>query len=95
MPGFVPRDDSTQENRDYNRRQGEMLFRVFLEETMPYRIVAEDLGEVVGIVMPVDDRGDAERAHADGAPADGAAFYLEGGGKIACLVGNLGHGWGA
>ncbi len=53
LPGFVPRDDSTQENRDYNRRQGEMLFRVFLEETMPYRIVAEDLGEVAPYVRPV------------------------------------------
>ncbi len=56
---------------------------------------AEDLGEVVGIIMPVEDRGDAERAHADGAPADGAAFNLEGGGEIAGLVGDLGHGRGA
>lgn len=52
LPGFVPRDDSTPENRDYNRRQGEMLFRVFLEETGSHRIIAEDLGEVSPYVRP-------------------------------------------
>jgi 4-alpha-glucanotransferase len=52
LPCFVPRDDSTSENRDYNCRQGEMLFRVFLEETGPHRIIAEDLGEVAPYVRP-------------------------------------------
>ncbi len=53
LPGFVPYDDATLENREYNRRQGEMLFRVLLEETGPHRIVAEDLGEVSPYVRPV------------------------------------------
>ncbi len=53
LPGFVPRDDSTDENREYNRRQGEMLFGIFLEETGPHRLVAEDLGEVSPYVRPV------------------------------------------
>lgn len=52
LPCFVPRDDSTPENRDYNCRQGEMLFRVFLEETGPHRLIAEDLGEVAPYVRP-------------------------------------------
>jgi 4-alpha-glucanotransferase len=53
LPCFLPRDDSTPENCDYNRRQGEMLFRVFLEETGPHRLIAEDLGEVAPYVRPV------------------------------------------
>jgi len=53
LPCFVPRDDATPENRDYNRRQGEMLFRVFLEETGSHRLIAEDLGEVAPYVRPV------------------------------------------
>ena len=52
LPGFMPRDDSSQENQDYNRRQGEMLFRVFLEETGPHRLIAEDLGELSPYVRP-------------------------------------------
>jgi 4-alpha-glucanotransferase len=52
LPGFVPRDDSTPENRDHNRRLGEMLFRILLEETGPHRILAEDLGEVAPYVRP-------------------------------------------
>jgi 4-alpha-glucanotransferase len=52
LPCFMPYDDSTPENRDYNRRQGEMLFRVFLEETGPHRLIAEDLGEVAPYVRP-------------------------------------------
>jgi len=52
LPCFVPCDDSTPENRDYNCRQGEMLFRVFLEETGPHRLIAEDLGEVAPYVRP-------------------------------------------
>lgn len=52
LPGFVERDDSTEENRERNRIQGDMLFRIFLEETGPHRLVAEDLGEVAPYVRP-------------------------------------------
>lgn len=52
LPGFVPFDDSTPENQEYNRRMGEMLFRVFLEETGPHRLIAEDLGELSPYVRP-------------------------------------------
>lgn len=52
LPGFIPCDDSTPENCDRNRRQGDMLFRIFLEETGPHRIIAEDLGEVAPYVRP-------------------------------------------
>lgn len=52
LPGFSPFDDSTPENREYNRRQGEMLFRIFLEETGAHRLVAEDLGELSPYVRP-------------------------------------------
>jgi len=53
LPGFVERDDSTEENRERNRLQGEMLFQIFLEETGPRRLIAEDLGEVAPYVRPV------------------------------------------
>ena len=52
LPGFTPFDDSTESNREYNRRQGEMLFRVFIEETGPHRLIAEDLGEMSPYVRP-------------------------------------------
>jgi len=52
LPGFVAFDDSTPENREYNRRQGEMLFRMILEETGPHRLIAEDLGELSPYVRP-------------------------------------------
>ena len=52
LPRFVQQDDSTAENRERNRFQGEMLFRVFLEETGPHRLIAEDLGEVAPYVRP-------------------------------------------
>ena len=52
LPGFVAHDDSTEENRERNRFQGEMLFRVFLEETGSHRLIAEDLGEVAPYVRP-------------------------------------------
>jgi 4-alpha-glucanotransferase len=48
----VPFDDSTPENREYNRRQGEMLFRMILEETGAHRLIAEDLGELSPYVRP-------------------------------------------
>ena len=52
LPCFVERDDSSDHNRELNRLQGEMLLRVFLEETGPHRLVAEDLGEVAPYVRP-------------------------------------------
>lgn len=52
LPGFVPHDDSTPENREYNRKQGEMLFRMILEETGAHRLIAEDLGELSPYVRP-------------------------------------------
>jgi 4-alpha-glucanotransferase len=52
LPGFVERDDSTDANREHNRLQGEMLFGIFLEETGPHRLIAEDLGEVAPYVRP-------------------------------------------
>ncbi len=52
LPGFVERDDSSEHNRDLNRYQGEMLLRIFLEETGEHRLVAEDLGEVAPYVRP-------------------------------------------
>ncbi|MEI8311153.1 MAG: 4-alpha-glucanotransferase, partial [Verrucomicrobiota bacterium] len=52
LPGFVEHDDSTEEYRERNRIQGEMLFRIFLEETGPRCLIAEDLGEVAPYVRP-------------------------------------------
>ena len=52
LPGFVEHDDSTEHNQELNRVQGEMLLRIFLEETGPHRLVAEDLGEVAPYVRP-------------------------------------------
>ncbi|MFA7344437.1 MAG: 4-alpha-glucanotransferase [Terrimicrobiaceae bacterium] len=52
LPGFVEHDDSTEQNRERNRVQGDMLFRIFLEETGPRCLIAEDLGEVAPYVRP-------------------------------------------
>ena len=52
LPHFVDRDDETDENREYNRRHGETLFRMLLEETGTHRLIAEDLGEVAPYVRP-------------------------------------------
>lgn len=53
LPGFVPQDDSTPENQDKNRRHGETLFKLFLDESEPHCLIAEDLGEVAPYVRPV------------------------------------------
>jgi 4-alpha-glucanotransferase len=53
LPGFVPQDDSTPENQDKNRRHGETLFKLFLDESDPHCLIAEDLGEVAPYVRPV------------------------------------------
>lgn len=52
LPGFVDRDDSTEENREHNRRHGEMVFQFFCEEAAPFQLLAEDLGEVAPYVRP-------------------------------------------
>jgi 4-alpha-glucanotransferase len=51
-PHFHPRDDSTWENCEANRRAGEDYLRAILEESGPARIVAEDLGTVPDYVRP-------------------------------------------
>lgn len=53
LPGFVPRDDSTPENEESNRRHGEVLFKIMLEEIPAPRLIAEDLGTVPPYVRPV------------------------------------------
>ncbi len=53
LPCFVDRDDETEENRAHNRLHGEMVLRMFLEETGPHRLIAEDLGEVAPYVRPM------------------------------------------
>jgi 4-alpha-glucanotransferase len=52
LPGFVDFDDDTEEHREHNRRHGEMVLKMFLEETGPHRLIAEDLGEVAPYVRP-------------------------------------------
>lgn len=53
LPGFVPRDDSTPGNEEQNRRHGEVLFKIMLEEIAAPRLIAEDLGTVAPYVRPV------------------------------------------
>jgi 4-alpha-glucanotransferase len=52
LPHFTPRDDTTQEHRDANRRDGEEYLRALLEEAGEYRLVGEDLGVVPDYVRP-------------------------------------------
>jgi len=52
LPGFVDFDDSSEEHREHNRRHGEMVFQMFIEETGPHKLLAEDLGEVAPYVRP-------------------------------------------
>lgn len=52
LPGFVDFDDSTEEHREHNRRHGEMVFQMFLDEAGPHKLLAEDLGEVAPYVRP-------------------------------------------
>ncbi len=52
LPRFIDRDDSTEENRSKNRARGERLLRIFLEETGPYRLVAENLGTIPPYMSP-------------------------------------------
>jgi 4-alpha-glucanotransferase len=52
IPQFYPRDDSTWENCEANRREGEDYLRVVLEESGDTRVVGEDLGTVPHYVRP-------------------------------------------
>src|SRR5438067_2339805 len=52
FPQFYPRDDSTWENCQTNRREGEEYLRVVLEESGDTRVVGEDLGTVPDYVRP-------------------------------------------
>lgn len=52
LPGFVDYDDSTEENREHNRKHGEMIFDMLLSEAGAHRLIAEDLGEVAPYVRP-------------------------------------------
>jgi 4-alpha-glucanotransferase len=51
-PHFAPRDDSTTENCEANRRNGEEYLRAILEESGGARVIGEDLGTVPGYVRP-------------------------------------------
>ncbi len=51
-PRFVDRDDGTEENREHNRRHGERILKMMLEEVGAHRLIAEDLGEVAPYVRP-------------------------------------------
>jgi 4-alpha-glucanotransferase len=81
LPHFVPCDDSSVHNMETNREQGERLFRMILEETGPYRIIAEDLGELSPYVRPTLQAlhipgfkiPQWERTH-DGWPVDGTDY---------------------
>ena len=51
-PHFTPRDDSTQQNAQANRREGEEYLRVLLQECGVTRLAGEDLGTVPDYVRP-------------------------------------------
>jgi 4-alpha-glucanotransferase len=51
-PHFIPREDSTPENCEANRREGEEYLRVVLEESGDARVIGEDLGTVPNYVRP-------------------------------------------
>jgi 4-alpha-glucanotransferase len=52
LPGFLPREDSSWENREANRREGEEYLRVLLETVGVNRLIGEDLGMVPDYVRP-------------------------------------------
>jgi 4-alpha-glucanotransferase len=52
LPRFMDKDDTTEENREYNRKHGEKLFKMLLEEIGAHRLIAEDLGDVAPYVRP-------------------------------------------
>lgn len=52
LPQFKVRDDESWENREANRRDGELLLRVVLEAAGDTRLIGEDLGTVPEYVRP-------------------------------------------
>lgn len=52
LPHFIPRDDSSWENREANRQAGEIYLRALLDEVGEYRLIGEDLGVVPDYVRP-------------------------------------------
>src|SRR5437588_12755542 len=52
FPQFYPRDDSTWENCEANRREGAEYLRAVLEESRETRVIGEDLGTVPDYVRP-------------------------------------------
>ena len=52
LPGFLPRDDSTQQHRDANRADGETYLRALIETVDKHRLIGEDLGVVPDYVRP-------------------------------------------
>jgi 4-alpha-glucanotransferase len=52
FPQFYPRDESSWENCEANRRDGEEYLRAVLEEAQDTRVVGEDLGTVPDYVRP-------------------------------------------
>lgn len=52
LPGFVDFDDETEERREHNRKRGMEILSLFLEESAPHHLIAEDLGEVAPYVRP-------------------------------------------
>lgn len=52
LPQFYPRDDSSWENCEANRSEGEEYLRAVLEESRDTRVVGEDLGTVPDYVRP-------------------------------------------
>jgi 4-alpha-glucanotransferase len=78
LPRFIPRDDTTEENRKANRLEGEALLRILQEAAGDAVIVAEDLGVVPvyvrpsllslgisGFKIPLFDRDEASREYTD------------------------------
>lgn len=52
LPGFRPRPDDTEENKQLNREEGEKYFRMILEAAGDAEVIAEDLGTVPDYVAP-------------------------------------------
>lgn len=52
LPQFKVRDDESWENREANRRDGELLLRMVLEAAGDTRLIGEDLGTVPEYVRP-------------------------------------------
>jgi 4-alpha-glucanotransferase len=52
FPHFIPRDDSSHENRESNRREGEEYLKALLEVVGQNRLIGEDLGVVPEYVRP-------------------------------------------